>query len=483
MNDQLASQTAGIQSILTSAPRILSGGDRITALASPVIGIVAGIALSVLFYHLAAPGSMMANVFDPNTIHSLIPYGIFCVFFWGLTICLFCWWRLMALRRVSNQSYLDQVVRQLLLKGDAVAVRSEIDTPACRASPLLHRIGLVLEQWVVTPGLQDAEVILGNQADMDVAASTRRYSIVRVIVWALPVMGLIGTVLGIADAVGGFANFLGQDVSDVGQIRRKLVDVTGGLSFAFLITLQGLITSLVVMITVSYLQGNENRVLARLQRMLLEDFMPALQRAVPAARFGHTTHGAAGDDDVRQLVNAAIEAIRFEVRNAVQSIDEAAREQVRSISELSSRLATSAGTIATTGTSAIENAAQGVFGKLRDERNEFIREVQNFASGIAMVLDKAMQNTNHAVSTQAAAAERISETTERISMILTQVEQQVDHAAAGRREMEEILSRAESLHGSDTLDRLRSSLEQINQTLGHFRQPFVLQAVAVPAAS
>src|SRR6185503_12035794 len=71
---------------------------------------------------------------------------------------------------------------------------------------------------------------------------------------------------GISFAVGGFGQFLGGNVDDVTTIKRSLVNVTGGLSFAFLITLQGLLTSLLLMLPASALQPREERLYANVQR-------------------------------------------------------------------------------------------------------------------------------------------------------------------------------------------------------------------------
>src|SRR6185503_16965205 len=97
----------------------------------------------------------------------------------------------------------------------------------------------------------------------------------------IPVLGLIGTVIGISFAVGGFGQFLGGNRNNMKTIKRSLVNVTGGLSFAFLITLQGLLTSLLIMLPAYALQTREERLYANVQRDISDLLLPALQRAVP----------------------------------------------------------------------------------------------------------------------------------------------------------------------------------------------------------
>lgn len=204
----------------------------------PILGVALGFGASYLCYTLGPPGGMLSKTFDPNQLHALIPYAIFCMFFWALMICLSRLRRLRALGKVSQPDLLARAVVRLEGEHGVEALRGALQYESCIASPLLRRMSVILTQWGLTPGLQEAEVVLGNQVALDTDASHRAYALVRVMIWALPVLGLIGTVLGIADAVGGFANFLGQNINEVSQIRVKLVEVTSGLSFAFLITLE-----------------------------------------------------------------------------------------------------------------------------------------------------------------------------------------------------------------------------------------------------
>ncbi|MCM8596366.1 MotA/TolQ/ExbB proton channel family protein [Accumulibacter sp.] len=79
-------------------------------------------------------------------------------------------------------------------------------------------------------------------------------------------LGLIGTVIGIALAIGGFAEFLGGDSDDIAAVKRNLVGMTGGLAFAFLVTLLGLVTALVLMFFGSATQAGEESFREGLQR-------------------------------------------------------------------------------------------------------------------------------------------------------------------------------------------------------------------------
>ncbi len=199
-----------------------------------------------------------------------------------------------------------QNVTDIIRSYDGIArLRGALQGNDCLSSPLLRRLHLLLDQWLIKPDLQDAEIILSNQLLIDSEALRRGYVLVRVFVWALPVLGLIGTVLGISYAVGEFSGFLGQDIGDVNSIRVKLIGVTGGLAFAFLITLEGLLTALLVMLVSSILQNNEESLLSRIQQQVSEIFVPLLQQEANLFRSDRDPA-----DHVRDTASRALEQIR-----------------------------------------------------------------------------------------------------------------------------------------------------------------------------
>jgi hypothetical protein len=62
------------------------------------------------------------------------------------------------------------------------------------------------------------------------------YTLSNVFIWAIPILGFIGTVIGIGQAVGAFSGSLDQ-AQDISLLKKSLNDVTGGLATAFDTTL------------------------------------------------------------------------------------------------------------------------------------------------------------------------------------------------------------------------------------------------------
>ena len=81
-------------------------------------------------------------------------------------------------------------------------------------------------------------------------------------VWVLPLMGFIGTVIGIAAAVGGLETVIAD--AGGGLSRESLGSVLGGLRFAFDTTLLGLTAVIPVMALLALLRVREQAVAAAL---------------------------------------------------------------------------------------------------------------------------------------------------------------------------------------------------------------------------
>lgn len=103
----------------------------------------------------------------------------------------------------------------------------------------------------------DVTAILKDQADNDEAQVAASYVLINGLLWAVPVLGFIGTVLGLSTAIGGFGVTL-QREGDFAGIKESLTGVTAGLSTAFDTTLVSLVLALILQLWVSFIQSRES---------------------------------------------------------------------------------------------------------------------------------------------------------------------------------------------------------------------------------
>ncbi|HXQ69125.1 MAG TPA: MotA/TolQ/ExbB proton channel family protein [Pyrinomonadaceae bacterium] len=199
---------------------------------------------------------------------------------------------------------------------------AELELPATEYSPLLRRVRTLAKQWSRTPGLQDADILLQQQLYSDEESVRAGYSVVRTFIWALPVMGLLGTVAGVAVAVGGFAEFLGGDIEDVAVIKQSLVNVTAGLSYAFLTTLYGLAGALVLMLIATALQNREEKLYTTIQERITNLFLPFLQVIAPEEKRTDITAVSGLQEQLIAISNTVLDYVRRQASVTLQSFQE-----------------------------------------------------------------------------------------------------------------------------------------------------------------
>jgi biopolymer transport protein ExbB/TolQ len=109
-------------------------------------------------------------------------------------------------------------------------------------------------------------------ADLDAARLHSSYSLVRVIIWAIPILGFLGTVIGITMAI---ANLAPDAVED------SLPQVIGGLSVAFATTTQALALSIVLMFAQFLTERSETRLLEQVDQQAEAEMVGRFQVLPP----------------------------------------------------------------------------------------------------------------------------------------------------------------------------------------------------------
>jgi hypothetical protein len=121
---------------------------------------------------------------------------------------------------------------------------------------VLNRIERALSNLDNIGNTADVTAILKIQSENDESQVAASYGLVNGLMWAIPVLGFIGTVLGLGQAIGAFGITLAQD-GNLEGIKESLTLVTAGLSTAFDTTLVALVMALILQLLVSFLQGRE----------------------------------------------------------------------------------------------------------------------------------------------------------------------------------------------------------------------------------
>ena len=145
-------------------------------------------------------------------------------------------------------------------------------------SVIFRRIRRILYYLRAVPKKEEINTILNYQAEIDHNRMQTGYTLINVFIWAIPILGFIGTVFGIGQSIGEFSQFIrGVETSELStQMRSALSGVTQGLSVAFNTTFLALVGVIPVMLLSSTLRKGEEDLLLSIEEYCLEDLLPNL---------------------------------------------------------------------------------------------------------------------------------------------------------------------------------------------------------------
>lgn len=143
-------------------------------------------------------------------------------------------------------------------------------------SIVARRCGRVLEAYTKSGDREVATEFALDDSSFYQSASESSFSVPRILVWAIPLLGFIGTVVGISQAVSEFSGVL-DTAGDVDKIKDGIGAVTTGLSVAFDTTLLALFLSVMVMIPLVLVERHESRLLLGIDIFINDKLLPRLK--------------------------------------------------------------------------------------------------------------------------------------------------------------------------------------------------------------
>ncbi|NCC52384.1 MAG: hypothetical protein EOM20_14360 [Spartobacteria bacterium] len=139
----------------------------------------------------------------------------------------------------------------------------------------LNRLDRLLALWLGSKDIGRVADWLGSESERDTSAFDSTYATVRVLIWAIPIMGFIGTVMGLGNAIAGFGDFLSGS-AELSQIKDAIGQVTMGLGVAFDTTLLALVLSVFVMFPLSSIQRREENLFVEIDNYLDDNLVSHL---------------------------------------------------------------------------------------------------------------------------------------------------------------------------------------------------------------
>ena len=190
------------------------------------------------------------------------PYAMVFLTLLALVI-LFIKWRKLAFQKRAFKLELIPVGQSFALTSetalDVIAkLNSLVDEP--KRFVLFSRIERALLNLRNVGNLSDVSEMLRAQAENDEGRIDSSYGVLSGIVWVIPILGFIGTVIGLSGAIGGFGEVLGADAT-IESLRSGLTPVTSNLGIAFDTTFVALVFAMVIQMLLTLLRKKEDQFL------------------------------------------------------------------------------------------------------------------------------------------------------------------------------------------------------------------------------
>ena len=243
--------------------------------------LAAGAFIGVMSVLLPAPavGELSSGGILLDRSSAIYPFtiqnGMWVLFFVGLGD--------LGVRFAKGGRELGQLRLRLLPEDDETMLRaqdlgeiySNVRPPPLTEPSFLQRlIGRIVLQFQSSRSVNQANALLNSSLELFQHEIDLKYNMMRYLVWLIPTLGFIGTVIGIALALGEAGNM--PDTSDSAALSGWMKSLTGSLALAFNTTLVALLLSAALVFLMHIAQGREESALNRAGQYCLDNLINRL---------------------------------------------------------------------------------------------------------------------------------------------------------------------------------------------------------------
>lgn len=255
---------------------------RIAALLGAVLVALVWIGILSLLLPAGTDSFAADLLLDRNTESLPYPFTIqnlmWLVFFIGVGELL--------VRLLAGSGELAQLKLGLLPEDEQTVLRQQDVGPLYRAVKTSDNTGRYWLQRLLsrsmlafqgTGSIEQVNAVFNSTLDLYQHETELRYNLLRYLVWLIPTLGFIGTVVGIAfalESVPGHFQAGAGDLSSVGPAMMQ--DLTSKLGVAFYTTLLALLQSAVLMFAMHLIQGREEGALNQVGQYCLDNLVNRL---------------------------------------------------------------------------------------------------------------------------------------------------------------------------------------------------------------
>lgn len=218
---------------------------------------------TALFYVAVGSGTLEHELVTRYFASHPVEYVATTMFFVGMAALLLRYMHVLGQSRLPKEPLLGPNSHEPMEASGASELLQTLDQQrrGVRSSLLGRRLRDVLEYIRVKRSSGDYEDHLHHLADTAESESQRSYSLVRIITSTIPILGFLGTVIGLTKAVAELATQVGE----VG-LEAAINSVVSGLSVAFDTTALALGLSIILMFVMHFVNRRESQLLSDVEQ-------------------------------------------------------------------------------------------------------------------------------------------------------------------------------------------------------------------------
>lgn len=193
---------------------------------------------------------------------STIPYYTMFLTCWCLAFLYIKWRKLCVQRKALSLRLTPADSRFVITRLIAAPLVNQLHQRVYQSEKfmLFWRIECALNGLDNLGHVSEVSAVMNDLAEKDANLVESSYTLTKGLIWAIPVLGFIGTVLGLSQAVGGFGTVVSSG-ADLETLKNALGGVTSGLGIAFETTLIALVAALIVQLLMTLLMRKEEEFL------------------------------------------------------------------------------------------------------------------------------------------------------------------------------------------------------------------------------
>ena len=177
--------------------------------------------------------------------------------------------------RQMRRALLPEDEETMLRAKDLGAIYAQVrPSPLAETFFLQRLVARVVLQFQGSRSIEQSHALLNSSLELFQHEIDLKYNMLRYLMWLIPTLGFIGTVVGIALALGEAGNM--PDLSQADALGAWMKALTGSLALAFNTTLLALALSALLVFLTHLAQGREEAALNRAGQYCLDNLVNRL---------------------------------------------------------------------------------------------------------------------------------------------------------------------------------------------------------------